>query len=57
MSSDEIKIGCIAFLIIVAIGEKLPSTISARWPWLRGYIKLLSWVVITVIAFFATTGK
>lgn len=57
MSSDEIKIGCLAFLVIVAIGEKLPAGIVARFPKLRGCIKILSYIMITVVAFFATTGK
>lgn len=57
MSSDEIKIGCLAFLVIVAIGEKLPAGIVARFPKLRGFIKILSYIMITVVAFFATTGK
>lgn len=57
MSSDEIKIGCLVFLIIMAIGEKLPAGVVARFPKLRGCINIVGCVVITVVAFFATTGK
>lgn len=57
MSSDEIKIGCLVFLVILAIREKLPAGVTARFPRLRGCMSILGYMVITVVAFFATTGR
>lgn len=57
MSSNEIKILCLVFLIIMVIGEKLPKSVSERFPKLRGCINSFGYIVITVAAFFATTGK
>jgi len=57
MSSDEITIGCLAFLVIMVIREKLPARVTARFPRLRGCMSILGCTVITVVAFFATTGK
>lgn len=57
MSSSEIKIWCLVFLIVMIIGEKLPKSVSARYPKLKGCINSFGYIVITVVAFFATTGK
>lgn len=57
MSSDEIKIGCLVFLVILAIREKLPAGVKTRFPRLRGCMSILGYMVITVVAFFATTGR
>lgn len=57
MSSDEIKIGCLVFLVIMGSKQYIPAKVLARFPKLGVCIEILGGIVITVVAFFATTGK
>lgn len=57
MSSDEIKIGCLVFLIILGSKQYSPARVLTRFPKLGVCIEVLAGIVITVVAFFATTGK
>lgn len=57
MSSDEIKIGCLVFMIILGSKQFIPARVLARFPKLGVGIEILAGIVITVVTFFATTGK
>lgn len=57
MSSDEIKIGCLVFMIMLGSKQFIPARVLARFPKLGVGIEILAGIVITVVAFFATTGK
>jgi len=57
MTSDEIKLGCLLFLMIMAGRILIPEKVSKKYPNLNAFIGILGGVVIAVVAFFALKGR
>lgn len=53
MTSNEIKMGCLLFLIIMASKHYIPERILKKYPKLGPCIEITGAIVITVVAFFA----
>lgn len=53
MDGNEVKIGCLVFMLIMASKGLIPAKLNLKFPWIGTSIEVLAGVVITVVAFFA----
>lgn len=52
MNSNEIKIACLVFMILLASRALVPDKLHSRFPWIRSSMGVLAYITITIAALF-----